>query len=102
MDFSAWIGRETRAADRLDEGLATRWLANPFLWRLRTQVRAVARLFGDQGQQQQFQIARGKYTRASSTAFTAGALLETIRVHAMLAVVGVMMFAHVLFALCIS
>lgn len=27
MDFSAWIGRETRAADRLDEGLATRWLA---------------------------------------------------------------------------
>ncbi len=27
MDFSAWIGRETRAANRLDEGLATRWLA---------------------------------------------------------------------------
>jgi 3-methylfumaryl-CoA hydratase len=26
-DFSAWIGRETRAKDRLDEGLAARWLA---------------------------------------------------------------------------
>jgi 3-methylfumaryl-CoA hydratase len=26
-DFSAWIGREQRAADRLDEGLAHRWLA---------------------------------------------------------------------------
>lgn len=26
-DFSAWIGREARATDRLDEGLATRWLA---------------------------------------------------------------------------
>ncbi|NBB25743.1 hypothetical protein GVM20_11445 [Porphyrobacter sp. SLTP] len=26
-DFSAWIGRETRATDRLDEGLAARWLA---------------------------------------------------------------------------
>jgi len=27
MSFEAWIGRETRAKDRLDEGLATRWLA---------------------------------------------------------------------------
>ena len=27
MTYEAWIGRETRAADRLDEGLATRWLA---------------------------------------------------------------------------
>lgn len=27
MSFDAWIGRETRAADRLDEGLAARWLA---------------------------------------------------------------------------
>jgi 3-methylfumaryl-CoA hydratase len=27
MTFEAWIGRETRATDRLDEGLATRWLA---------------------------------------------------------------------------
>jgi 3-methylfumaryl-CoA hydratase len=26
-DFSAWIGREANASDRLDEGLATRWLA---------------------------------------------------------------------------
>lgn len=26
-DFSAWIGRETRAEDRLDEALAARWLA---------------------------------------------------------------------------
>lgn len=26
-DFGAWIGRETRAKDRLDEGLAARWLA---------------------------------------------------------------------------
>ena len=26
-DFSAWIERETRATDRLDEGLAARWLA---------------------------------------------------------------------------
>jgi 3-methylfumaryl-CoA hydratase len=26
-DFSAWIGRKTRATDRLDEGLAARWLA---------------------------------------------------------------------------
>ena len=26
-DFSAWIGREQRAKDRLDEGLAARWLA---------------------------------------------------------------------------
>ena len=26
-DFSAWIGREIRASDRLDEGLAARWLA---------------------------------------------------------------------------
>ncbi|MFN3864806.1 MAG: MaoC family dehydratase N-terminal domain-containing protein, partial [Erythrobacter sp.] len=26
-DFSAWIGREARATDRLDEGLAARWLA---------------------------------------------------------------------------
>ncbi len=25
--WDAWIGRETRASDRLDEGLATRWLA---------------------------------------------------------------------------
>ena len=27
MTFDAWIGREQRARDRLDEGLATRWLA---------------------------------------------------------------------------
>ena len=27
MNFEAWIGRETRAKDRLDEGLAHRWLA---------------------------------------------------------------------------
>jgi 3-methylfumaryl-CoA hydratase len=27
MNFEAWIGREARASDRLDEGLATRWLA---------------------------------------------------------------------------
>ena len=27
MTIEAWIGRETRATDRLDEGLATRWLA---------------------------------------------------------------------------
>lgn len=26
-DFSAWIGREARTTDRLDEGLAARWLA---------------------------------------------------------------------------
>lgn len=26
-DFSAWVGREIRASDRLDEGLAARWLA---------------------------------------------------------------------------
>jgi 3-methylfumaryl-CoA hydratase len=26
-DFTAWIGREQRATDRLDEGLAMRWLA---------------------------------------------------------------------------
>lgn len=26
-DFAAWIGREARAKDRLDEGLAERWLA---------------------------------------------------------------------------
>jgi len=26
-DFGAWIGRKTRATDRLDEGLAARWLA---------------------------------------------------------------------------
>ena len=27
MNYEAWIGREVRAADRLDEGLAHRWLA---------------------------------------------------------------------------
>lgn len=27
MNFEAWIGREARAKDRLDEGLAARWLA---------------------------------------------------------------------------
>ena len=27
MSFEAWVGRETRAKDRLDEGLAHRWLA---------------------------------------------------------------------------
>ena len=27
MSFEAWIGRESRATDRLDEGLAARWLA---------------------------------------------------------------------------
>ncbi|PKP66179.1 MAG: hypothetical protein CVT87_01505, partial [Alphaproteobacteria bacterium HGW-Alphaproteobacteria-9] len=27
MSFGAWIGREVRASDRLDEGLAARWLA---------------------------------------------------------------------------
>ncbi len=27
MSFDAWIGRESRASDRLDEGLAARWLA---------------------------------------------------------------------------
>jgi len=27
MSYAAWIGRETRAKDRLDEGLAARWLA---------------------------------------------------------------------------
>jgi 3-methylfumaryl-CoA hydratase len=27
MTYEAWIGRETRAKDRLDEGLADRWLA---------------------------------------------------------------------------
>jgi len=27
MNYEAWIGREVRASDRLDEGLATRWLA---------------------------------------------------------------------------
>lgn len=28
MTYAAWIGRETRATDRLDEGLAHRWLAS--------------------------------------------------------------------------
>lgn len=28
MSFDAWIGREARASDRLDEGLAARWLAS--------------------------------------------------------------------------
>ncbi|MDT8279870.1 MAG: MaoC family dehydratase N-terminal domain-containing protein [Erythrobacter sp.] len=28
MSFAAWIGREQRAKDRLDEALAARWLAN--------------------------------------------------------------------------
>jgi 3-methylfumaryl-CoA hydratase len=27
VSFNAWIGRETRATDRLDQGLAARWLA---------------------------------------------------------------------------
>jgi 3-methylfumaryl-CoA hydratase len=27
MNYEAWIGRETRSADRLDEGFADRWLA---------------------------------------------------------------------------
>ena len=27
MSFDAWIGRESRASDRLDDGLAARWLA---------------------------------------------------------------------------
>lgn len=27
MNYEAWIGRESRATDRLEEGLATRWLA---------------------------------------------------------------------------
>ncbi len=27
MNYEAWIGRESRAADRLDEGLAARWLS---------------------------------------------------------------------------
>ena len=30
-DFSVWIGREQRSADRLDEGLAARWLAPSIL-----------------------------------------------------------------------
>lgn len=27
MNYDAWIGREVRATDRLDETLAARWLA---------------------------------------------------------------------------
>jgi len=38
----------------------------------------MTRLIGDQGQQQQFQVARGKHSRAASTAFPTGAFLEPI------------------------
>ncbi|MCY1247589.1 hypothetical protein D9M72_609360 [compost metagenome] len=62
---------------------------------LADQVVAVARLFGDQRQQQQFQVAGGKYSRATPTAFAARAFLEAIATVAEFAVGG-MMVSHFL------
>jgi hypothetical protein len=47
----------------------------------------VARLFGDQRQQQQFQVARGEHPWAASAAFTAGAFFEAVAAVAVFAVV---------------
>lgn len=61
----------------------------------------MGRLFGDQRQQQQFQIARGEDPRAASAAFTAGPFFKTVAVFACVTqvrrtVVGrVFIFTHV-------
>jgi hypothetical protein len=55
----------------------------------------VARLFGDQRQQQQFQVAGGKYPRATTTAFAARAFLEAVAAVAVFAMGG-MMVSHFL------
>jgi len=53
----------------------------------------VAGLLGDQRQQQQFQVAGGKNSRAATAAFATGAFLEAVAAIAVLAMGG-MMVSH--------
>jgi len=60
----------------------------------------VARLLGDQRQQQQFQITGGEDPWAASTAFTAGAFFKAVTAVAVFAMMmGGMMVSHFSFSL---
>ncbi|CAI8963112.1 hypothetical protein EMIT0P253_60091 [Pseudomonas sp. IT-P253] len=65
---------------------------------LADQVVAMAGLFGDQGQQQQFQVAGGEYPWPATSTFAARALFEAVTAIAVLAVGG-MMVSHCSFSL---
>lgn len=69
---------------------------------LTDQVVPVAGLFGDQCQQQQFQVARGKHSRAAPTAFTTGAFFEAVTAVAVLAVGGMMVSHFCLLSPCLD
>ena len=56
----------------------------------------MARLFGDQRQQQQFQVTGGENPGAATTALAAGAFLESVAAVAVFAVGG-MMVSHLCF-----
>lgn len=59
----------------------------------------MARLLGDQRQQQQLQVAGGEDPWATAAAFAPGAFFETVVAVAVLTV-GVVVFSHFLFLLC--
>jgi hypothetical protein len=62
----------------------------------------VARLFGDQRQQQQFQIARGEYPRAATAALAAVAFFEAVTAVAVVAVGGMMVSHFSLLSSCLD
>jgi hypothetical protein len=62
----------------------------------------VAGLFGDQGQQQQFQVAGGEYPGAATAAFAAGAFFEAVATVAVFAVGGMMVSHFFLLLSCLD
>jgi hypothetical protein len=62
----------------------------------------VARLFGDQRQQQQFQITGGEYPWAAAAAFATGAFFEAVTAVAMFAVGGMMVSHFSLLSSCLD
>jgi hypothetical protein len=62
----------------------------------------VARLFGDQRQQQQFQIARSEYPWAATAAFATVAFFEAVTAVAVVAVGGMMVSHFSLLSSCLD
>ncbi|MNR66454.1 hypothetical protein D3C85_1899530 [compost metagenome] len=62
----------------------------------------MTRLFGDQRQQQQFQVAGGKNPWAAATAFATGPFLEAVAAVTMFAVGGMMVSHFCLLSSCLD
>jgi hypothetical protein len=62
----------------------------------------VARLFGDQRQQQQFQVTGGEHPGTTAAALASGALFEAVTAVAMFAVGGMMVSHFSLLSSCLD